>query len=178
MPPPVIIYNCYHIGITNLERDWSLQRIISFFSKKYSASNKILKLSGVEIKTNFSNSSLKKLNLSQLAMKKSTLILSLFFILLGTATAQENQTWETPMHEVKFKSNGSDKAIMKVDPGYNYADLSVEERNYRILFIYGIGKIKHARIIDQDSKLQIARGKGSYFWGNRDLSLSTERYST
>lgn len=61
--------------------------------------------------------------------------------------------------------NGSEEAIMKVDPGFNYADLSHEERNYRIL-TYGTNKIKYARIIDQDSKLQIARGRGSYFWGN------------
>ena len=28
------------------------------------------------------------------------------------------------------------------------------------------GILKNARIVDQDSKLQVARGKGSYFWGN------------
>lgn len=27
-------------------------------------------------------------------------------------------------------------------------------------------KFKHARIVDQESKLQVARGRGSYFWGN------------
>lgn len=99
-------------------------------------------------------------------MKQAVLLFALFLIVAITATAQENQTWETPMQEVKFKSDGSEKAIMRVDPGFNYADLFHEERTYRILYIYDTGKIKHARIIDQDSKLQIARGKGSYFWGN------------
>ncbi len=99
-------------------------------------------------------------------MKKSALLFFLVLIVCGTAIAQQNQTWETPMQEVKFKSDGSEKAILKVDPGFNFADLSHDQRSYRILFIYGNGKIKHARIIDQDSKLQIARARGSYFWGN------------
>ena len=99
-------------------------------------------------------------------MKKSALLLTSLFILFGSVVAHESQTWQTPMHEVKFLENGSEEAIMKVDPGFNYADLSHEERNYRIFYVYSTGKIKHARIIDQDSKLQIARGKGSYFWGN------------
>jgi hypothetical protein len=99
-------------------------------------------------------------------MKKSALLFSLVLIMLGNVYGQENQTWQTPMHEVKFIDNGTEEAIMKVDPALNYADLSHNERMYRLLFIYGPGKIKHARIIDQDSKLQVARGKGSYFWGN------------
>lgn len=99
-------------------------------------------------------------------MNQAILLFAIFSLLSITSRAQENPIWETPMHEVKFKSEGSDKAVMKVDPGFNYADLSHEGRNYRILYVYSTGKIKHARIIDQDSKLQIARGKGSYFWGN------------
>lgn len=99
-------------------------------------------------------------------MKKSALLFSLILFVCGTAKAQEAQTWQTPMHEVKFIANGTEEALMKVDHGLNYADLSHNERMYRLLFIYGPGKIKHARIIDQDSKLQVARGKGSYFWGN------------
>lgn len=99
-------------------------------------------------------------------MKKSALLFSLFLIVFGTVKAQETPTWQTPMHEVKFIANGTEEAIMKVDPGLNYADLSHNERIFRLLFVYSTGKIKHARIIDQDSKLQVARGKGSYFWGN------------
>lgn len=98
-------------------------------------------------------------------MKKSALLFSLVLI-LATANAQENQTWETPMHTIKFMANGSEEATMKVDPGLNYADLSHDERTFRLLFQYGSSFIKHARIIDQDSKLQVARGRGSYFWGN------------
>jgi hypothetical protein len=99
-------------------------------------------------------------------MKQTILLFAIFSLLSIPSRAQENPTWQTPMHEVKLMTNGSEEAIMKVDPGYNYADLSHEGRNYRILYIYSTGKVKHARIIDQDSKLQIARGKGSYFWGN------------
>jgi hypothetical protein len=99
-------------------------------------------------------------------MKKSALLLSLVLILTGTAKAQENPTWQTPMHEVKLMANGSEEAIMKVDPSLRFADLSFEERTFRLLFNYDPGHIKHARIIDQDSKLQVVRGRGSYFWGN------------
>lgn len=99
-------------------------------------------------------------------MKNSALLFSLVLIMLGNAYGQENQTWQTPMHEVKFIANGTEEAIMKVDPALNYADLSHDERFYRLLFVYSSGKIKHARIVDQESKLQVARGRGSYFWGN------------
>lgn len=99
-------------------------------------------------------------------MNKSALLFSLILFVFGTAKAQEAQIWKTPMHEVKFIANGTEEAIMRVDPALNYADLSHHERIYRLLFVYSTGKIKHARIIDQDSKLQVARGRGSYFWGN------------
>lgn len=109
-----------------------------------------------------------------LPMKKLTLLAVFFLSLFCDASAQEKSGWVQPLYEVKFISDGLDKAIMKVDPGYNYADLSHEGRTYRILYIYGNGKIKHARIIDQDSKLQIARGKGSYFWGNARFEFVDE----
>lgn len=99
-------------------------------------------------------------------MKNLFLILFLYLILLSSAKAQESPTWQTPMHEVKFMANGSEEAIMRVDPSLHFADLSFGERTFRLLFRYDPGHIKHARIIDQDSKLQVARGKGSYFWGN------------
>lgn len=98
-------------------------------------------------------------------MKKSALFFS-FVLIIATAKAQENPTWQTPMHEVKFIANGTEEAIMKVDPSLRFADLSLDERTFRLLFKYDPGHIKQARIIDQDSKLQVARGKGSYFWGN------------
>lgn len=99
-------------------------------------------------------------------MKRLALLSAFLLFSVYSAQCQENQTWQTPMHEVKLMANGSEEAIMKVDPSLRFADLFHEERTYRLLFLYDPGHIKHARIIDQDSKLQIARGRGSYFWGN------------
>lgn len=72
--------------------------------------------------------SLENMKLTFKRMKNSALLFSLVLIMLGNAYGQENQTWQTPMHEVKFIANGTEEAIMKVDPALNYADLSHDER--------------------------------------------------
>ncbi|MDP2043240.1 MAG: hypothetical protein Q8S14_20615 [Algoriphagus sp.] len=97
-------------------------------------------------------------------MKKLTLLFFSIIFSFGVVKGQES-VWETPMHEVRFTSEGVEGATLKVDPGFRYADLRQNERHFRIFFNNNNGVIKNARIIDQDSKLQVARGRGSYFWG-------------
>jgi hypothetical protein len=97
-------------------------------------------------------------------MKKSALFFSLVLI-IATAKAQENPTWQTPMHEVKFMSGESEEAVLSVDPGLRFADLRQNERVFRLFYDNNNGIIKKARIVDQHSKLMIAKGRGCYFWG-------------
>lgn len=98
-------------------------------------------------------------------MKKSALLFSLVFIILGSVTAQENPSWQTPMHEVKFMSGESEEAVLSVDPGLRFADLQQNERVFRLFYDNNNPVIKRARIVDQQSNLMVAKGKGSYFWG-------------
>ena len=99
-------------------------------------------------------------------MQKPILFFLLFLMFSTIAKSQENPTWQTPMHEVKFMSNGSAEAILRVDPSLRYADLTRDQRTFRLLFIYDPGHIKHAKILDLNTNFQVARGRGSYFWGN------------
>ncbi len=99
-------------------------------------------------------------------MKKLTLIPILIFLSLGLSNAQETKGWETPMQEVKFDSGNLEDATLKVDPGIRYADLFQPERKYRLYFNFNRGMLKQARIVDQETNLEIAKGRGSYFLGN------------
>lgn len=99
-------------------------------------------------------------------MKKSVLLLSLTLVLTVISKAQETSGWTSPMQEVKFVSSDSKEVTMSVDPGFKYADLQKDDRLFRLFFHKNSAILKNARIIDQDSKLVVARGKGSYFWGS------------
>ena len=94
------------------------------------------------------------------------------FLLFGMMTlsfqvkSQSSSSWEVPMIEVKCQDPSGEKALMKVDPGFQYADLHHDERVFRLFYHNNNGILKNARIVDKDSKLQVARGKGNYFWGN------------
>lgn len=98
-------------------------------------------------------------------MKKSALLIFLVIITLGTTTAQEKTTWQTPMHEVKFMPGESEEAVLSVDPGLRFADLRQNGRVFRLFYDNNNPVIKRARIVDQQSNLMVAKGRGSYFWG-------------
>lgn len=99
-------------------------------------------------------------------MKKSTLLFLIsFFLFIGWVKGQETPTWEIPMHEVKFISGESEEAVLSIDPGLRFADLRQNDRVYRLFYDNDNAIIKRARIVDQQSNLMVAKGKGSYFWG-------------
>ncbi|GAB2484258.1 hypothetical protein [Algoriphagus taiwanensis] len=100
-------------------------------------------------------------------MKTRSLFLLFGLMILSLqANSQSAASWELPMIEVKFQESGGENTLLKVDPGFQYADLHQGNRTTRMFYHKNYGIIKNARIIDQNSKQQIARGKGSYFWGN------------
>lgn len=97
-------------------------------------------------------------------MKQNLLILALF-LAASTVLAQGVNSWTTPKHEVKFVTEDSNEVNMNIDPGFEYADLKSEDRIFRLFFHKNNPEIKNARIVDQQSKLMVARGKGNYFLG-------------
>lgn len=98
-------------------------------------------------------------------MKKSSLLFLFTFFFIGWVNGQENTTWEMPMHEVKFISNDSEEAVLSIDPGLRFADLRQDDRVFRLFYDDNNAIIRRAKIIDQHSKLTVAKGRGSYFWG-------------
>ncbi|OOG68594.1 hypothetical protein [Algoriphagus sp. A40] len=111
-------------------------------------------------------------------MKKSILFLSLFLAGAFVVKAQQTSNWTSPMHEVKFVSGDSNDAVMSIDPGFQYADLQKEDRVFRLFFHKDNAIIKNARIIDQQSKLVVARGRGNYFWGSARFEfVSGEKFN-
>ena len=99
-------------------------------------------------------------------MKSSLLFIILFFVTIGMTKAQNTAEWTSPMYEVNFKADTGEEAKMEIDKGYRYADLDYEGRKFHLFYNGNFNRIKQARIFEPKSKLQIARGKGSYFWGN------------
>lgn len=99
-------------------------------------------------------------------MKKSTLLFLITFFFIGWVNGQEKQGWITPMQKIQFVADEKEQASMSIDRGYKFADLEYQGRNYRIFFNRDQVSIKKARIVDQDSKLEIARGRGNLFWGS------------
>jgi hypothetical protein len=81
-------------------------------------------------------------------------------------TAQSSAEWQAPMYEVNFASDKGEEAKMEIDKGFRYADLDFEGRKFHLFFNHDNNMIKKARIVESKTNLQIARGKGSYFWGN------------
>lgn len=99
-------------------------------------------------------------------MKNNLLFLTLFLLGTGISTAQSLAEWKTPVHQVSIETETGEEAKMEIDKGYRYADLDYLDRKFHLFFHRDIKKIKKARIVEPKTNLQIARGKGSYFWGN------------
>lgn len=109
--------------------------------------------------------------LNNLAMKKSTLLFLISFFLIGWANGQEKQGWIPSMQTIQFVADEKEQASMSVDGGYKFADLEYKGRNYRIFFNRDQAIFKKARIVDQDSKLEIARGRGNINGGSGRLEF-------
>lgn len=99
-------------------------------------------------------------------MKKSTILFLIFFFFIGWVNGQEKQGWITPMQKIQFVADEKEQASMSVDRGYKFADLEYQGRTYRIFFNRDQASFKKARIVDQDSKLEIARGRGNINLGS------------
>jgi len=104
-------------------------------------------------------------------MKKNAILFFFSFLSFGLVQAQEKAGWNTPMQKIQFVADENEQATMSVDRGYKFADLEYKGRNYRMFFNRDQASFKKARIVDQDSKLQIARGKGNINMGSGRLEF-------
>ncbi len=85
--------------------------------------------------------------------------------------AQNPPSWEMPMAEVKYQDPNGESALLKIDQGFRYAELESKERKFRLFFHRNRPLIKNIRIIDQNSDLEIARGRGGFFLGNARIEF-------
>ncbi|WP_439487600.1 hypothetical protein [Algoriphagus sp.] len=100
-------------------------------------------------------------------MKRISSLLTMIMLAgICTAYAQQTSEWKSPMHEVQFISESGDDVKMEVDKGYKYANLEFEGRKFHLFYDRDMNQIKKARIVEPETRLEIARGRGSYFWGS------------
>jgi hypothetical protein len=94
-------------------------------------------------------------------MKSTVSFFLLFLIVVVFSNAQTQGAWSMPKQEIIFKNDQGEVAKMWVDPGFRYADIQFEGRSYRLFYNRNNPKFKQARISDNDSRLQIGKGRGS-----------------
>ena len=101
---------------------------------------------------------------------KRTVFLSLFlFGLSATLFAQSQAIWDLPVHNVKFMNESGRAANLKVDPGFDYADLIDGSEKIRFFYNRNNANFRQARIFDQETNELIARGKGGFFFGDAKM---------
>lgn len=104
-------------------------------------------------------------------MKKILLIFLVTFGIIFISHSQTEIGWKPNLNEVKFVDQSGEESILGVDPGLRYANLQHQEREYRLFHNRNDIRIKNIRIVDLYTNIQIARGKGSYFWGNSRIEF-------
>lgn len=96
-------------------------------------------------------------------MKYFFAIAALF--LASSAFAQTNPTWSTPVHQLKYGNEEGQLTSLKIDQGYRFADLKNESTDLRFFYNKDKQSIHNARIVDKKTNGDLARGKGSFFFG-------------
>jgi hypothetical protein len=96
-------------------------------------------------------------------MKSTLSFIFLLFSGIVFSNAQSDGAWSISKEEIVLKDDHGDSAKMWMDPGFRYADLQYQGRSFRVFYNRNNPKFKHARIVDNDSKMQIGKGKGALF---------------
>ncbi|TXE12176.1 hypothetical protein [Algoriphagus aquimarinus] len=86
-------------------------------------------------------------------------------LLTSSAYSQSNPTWSTPAHQIKYGDEAGKQTNLNIDQGYRFADLKSESTELRFFYNKDAQSIHNARIVDKQTNEEIARGKGSYFFG-------------
>jgi hypothetical protein len=104
-------------------------------------------------------------------MKK--LIILLVFCVFGSFVVfgQNKSGWNSNHNEINFVTETGEKSKLDVDPGFRYAEFTTENRVFRFFFDRNKQAVRNFRIMDEESKLQIARGRGNWFWGNARMEF-------
>lgn len=104
---------------------------------------------------------------------KSSLLFSILFIgFQAILFAQKSPSWSVPHYEVKYSDDKGEVASLKIDQGFQYADLDQDGKPIHIFFKRNQPLVKHARIVNQSSGEQIARGKGGFFLNNARMEFA------
>lgn len=99
-------------------------------------------------------------------------IILLSLLTLGCSVALLAQTapkWTVPLHEVKYTDDQGKAASLKIDPGFQYADLKQDDVVVRFFFNKNRANISQARIVNQETNELIAEGKGSFSFGSAKM---------
>lgn len=99
-------------------------------------------------------------------MKTTLSFVLMYLSIFVFSNAQTQGDWSIPKDEIVLKDDQGDIAKIWIDHGFDYADLSYQGRSFRVFYNRNNPKFKQARIVDNDSKLQIAKGKGGLFGGS------------
>lgn len=95
------------------------------------------------------------------------------FLFTSQAFSQTDSKWKVPLLEVAYE--GENEVKMKIDPGFRFAELENGDKTYRLFFHKNRPVLPFARIVDQETGKEIARGRGSYFFGNARFEFSDGR---
>ncbi|MHA7129965.1 hypothetical protein [Algoriphagus namhaensis] len=85
--------------------------------------------------------------------------------------AQQNQGWSANKLEVRYANELGNQTSLKIDPSFNYADLKIENTVYHFYFHRNGRDLGQIRIINAETKEEIARGRGSWFLDNAHLEF-------
>jgi hypothetical protein len=104
-------------------------------------------------------------------MKYLPLSLLVLITSLSPIFAQQEIGWKSNSHEMKMISDNGEESKLDIDAGFRYAEFENGERTFHFFYNGDERLVKHIRIMDEKTKLQIARGRGSLFWGNARLEF-------
>lgn len=84
----------------------------------------------------------------------------IFCVSVSFALAQSESGWSVPKNEIIFRNEQGEVAKMWVDQGLRYADVEYQGRTFRVFYHRNNNNFNKARIVDNDSQVEIARGRG------------------
>ncbi|ERM84225.1 hypothetical protein P872_15700 [Rhodonellum psychrophilum GCM71 = DSM 17998] len=100
------------------------------------------------------------------------LVFFLFAVVFNT-NAQINAVWSIPKQELIFGDKQAEMAKMWIDPGFRFADIEFQDKSFRVFFHRNKPILKKARIVDNETQMEVARGRGDFFWGSARFIFET-----
>ena len=93
-------------------------------------------------------------------------------LVTSSAYSQSNSAWNTPALQIKYGDDSGSQTRLNIDQGFRFADLESESSDIRFFYNKDKQSLHNARIVDKQSNEEMARGKGSYFFGTARFEFS------